>query len=348
MNGRIKLGLMGAGKVAGYGHIPAIQTVKGLELWAIYDPSETRVREMQEQFGIAQGFTDEEAFFRSGIEAVTITSPAPVHAENVIACAAHKLAVLCEKPLCANASEGRRMLRAMSKAGVPLYAAFCYRFSPVALKIRELVRQNAIGRVRSLRLIYNWDLHGKYAAGPNGGRRLQKRREERMLEGGPMVDCGTHQIDLARFWLDSRVIRYRGHGAWVDDHEAPDHLWLHLDFSNGAHAMVEISYSYHHTAKNSRSEFVYELIGSEGVIRYDREMHTFTLENGAGRQDLPFAAEKDFVGLYQEFAKALRTGKSDLLTTGDDGLEVAEIARNATDAVIESRAFVTAYTAGTL
>lgn len=65
-----------------------------------------------------------------------------------------------------------------------------------------------------------------------------------------MVDCGTHQIDLASFWLDSDVVQYDAHGAWVDDYDAPDHIWLHMDHANGAHAMVEMNYSYHHTSKN--------------------------------------------------------------------------------------------------
>jgi hypothetical protein len=35
--------------------------------------------------------------------------------------------------------------------------------------------------------------------------------------------------------------------------------------------MVEVSYSYHHTTREGRAEFLYELIGTAGVIRYDRE-----------------------------------------------------------------------------
>ena len=70
------------------------------------------------------------------------------------------------------------------------------------------------------------------------------------------------------FWgsFDLAVTRFSGHGAWVDEYQAPDHMWLHMDHANGAHTMVEMSYSYHHTSKKALSEFVYELIGTEGVI----------------------------------------------------------------------------------
>ena len=126
-----------------------------------------------------------------------------------------------------------------------------------------------------------------------------------MLEGGPMVDCGTHQIDLALFWLGSPVTRFSSHGAWVEEYQAPDHMWLHMDHANGAHTMVEMSYSYHHTSKNATSEFVYELIGTEGVIRYDRSARRFAMESVEGSQTFEFHPEKSFAGMYAEWARAL-------------------------------------------
>lgn len=337
-NNRKRIGLMGCGMVADYGHIPAILKTDGLQLEALFDPNEEALAYTKEKFGVPHAFSDMDAFFSSGIEAVTITSPATVHKLNVLAAAQYKMPVLCEKPLAMTSTEANEMITAMKLAGASLYTAFCYRFSPSALKIRELVQAGAIGDVRSLRLIYNWDLHGKYEIDEHGNRVIQQRREERMLEGGPMIDCGTHQIDLATFWLNSEVVRYSSHGAWVDDYEAPDHMWLHLDHANGAHTMVEISYSYHHTAKNNQVEFVYELIGTEGVIRYDREAKRFSMETSAGTTIFDYFPEKSFSGMYAEWARALSSGHSDLLTSAEAGMRVTEIAREATNMVIERRA----------
>ncbi|MEZ0296670.1 MAG: Gfo/Idh/MocA family protein [Candidatus Methylacidiphilales bacterium] len=332
-----KIGLMGCGVVAQYGHLPAIVQTPGLQLHALYDPFEEPLHASRKQFGAPHAFTSAEEFFASGIEAVTITSPAPFHKDNVLLAAKAGLPVLCEKPLAIDRAEADEMIAAMSAAGAPLYAAFCYRFSPSALEIRRLVKVGAIGSVKSLRLIYNWGLHGKYTTDSTGNRILQGRRVGRMLEGGPLVDCGTHQIDLAMFWLGSPIVRYSGHGAWVDDYEAPDHVWLHMDHACGAHTVVEVSYTYHHTAKQAKSEFVYELIGTRGVIRYDRQAQTFTVENDEGTQSLPFHTEKSFEGLYAEWSLSLATGTSALLTSAEDGTIVTEIARVTTDQVIASR-----------
>ena len=333
-----KIGLMGCGVIAQGRHIPAIFDTEGLELHAVFEPDEGRRARAKEDLGIPRVYADPEPFFDSGIEVVSVVSPVPSHRDNVLGAARRRLPVLCEKPLAMTAVDATRMIAAMREAGAPLFTAFCYRFSPAALRILELVRERAIGDVRSLRFVYNWGALGKYEPGPDGRPVLRSMREGRMREGGPLFDCGTHQIDLARFWLGSEVVRFTGHGAWVDDYEAPDHVWVHMEHASGAHSTVEVSYSYHHTSKKARSEFVYELIGTEGVIRYDRNRQSFTLENGQGSQSFPFHGEKNFAGMYSELARFLETGESSLLASATEGLRATEIALGATEQAMARRA----------
>lgn len=98
-----------------------------------------------------------------------------------------------------------------------------------------------------------------------------------------------------------------------------------------------MSYSYHHTSGAKTKEFVYELIGTEGVIRYDRSAKSFRTDRASGCTDFELHDEKSFDGLYAEWARALEAGHSDLLTSAEAGMRVVEITRNATDQVIRSR-----------
>ena len=160
---------------------------------------------------------------------------------------------------------------------------------------------------------------------------------DRMLEGGPMVDCGTHQIDLSRFWTGSEVVRQQAHGIWVEDFEAPDHMVLHLDHASGAHTMVEISYSFAATAKEPLSEFTYQLIGTEGLIRYERETDTFELRTPNGTERHECYPEKNFPLMYQHFSNFLHTGNAGALPSAHDGFIATHIARSATDQAIRDR-----------
>lgn len=329
-----RIGLMGCGVVADYGHIPVIQSTEGLELHAVFDPNPERLGFIAHKYGIRNAFTDEEAFFASGIDGISITSPAPVHIENVRSACRHGKHILCEKPLAMSAEECREMIDLADSANVMLFTGFDYRFSPAALKIRSLVQDGAIGKVLSLRLIYIWNCHGKFVQDPQGGMIESPRRKGRMLEGGPLVDCGVHQIDLARFWLGSEAVSWTAEGAWVDEYDAPDHVYLHIDHENGAHSMVEMSFSFCHTCQKPFNIFTYDLIGTDGVIHYDRNTEQFNMRNRQGVFEYPFAPEKNFAAMYELYRDALETGKSELLPTGWDGLMAARISRETTDALI--------------
>ncbi len=332
-----KIGILGCGMIAELGHLPALKHVAGLNPYAVYDISWNRALAMQAKFQIPHAFPTQQAFWESDIDAVVICTPAPFHLANVIEAAKHRKHVLCEKPLAMTEADIMQMIQVMDQAGLKLFTGFTYRFSGSAKEIHRLVRSGAIGEVRALRLNYLWNLHGKWSWNETGERIASPLRVGRMLEGGPMVDCGVHQIDLARWWLGSEVEWQRGIGVWVEDYQAPDHLYLHMGHACGAHTMVEMSFSYNATSREPRSHFQYELIGSDGVIRYNREEHSFELRNSHGTQWLAWHPEKNFWGMHCEFAHALSTGETRDMPTAMDGLLSTRIARLATEEAIRDR-----------
>ncbi len=340
-----KIGVMGCGVVADYGHLPALERTPGVEVQALFDPDAAGRDAAAKRFGVPVATGDPEVFFAgvdgAGLDAVLVASSAPAHAENVMACAARGLPVLCEKPLAMDDTQGLAMIDAMAAAGASLHVAFCYRFSAAALEIKRLVEAGAIGEVGALRLIYNWDCHGRYNhRDPQQG--VAPYRDGRMREGGPMVDCGTHQIDLAAWWLGRPVQAWTGHGAWTDtdaDYHCPAHIWAHLTHAPSpgsgpqgrcAHTAVEMSYGYGHTASEADSSFKYELIGSEGVIVYDRNPGRFELRNASGITHLGYHQEKDFDAMHQAWARLLETGDPGHLATAQEALTATRIALDVT------------------
>lgn len=328
---------MGCGVVADYGHIPAILDTPGLELAALMDPDPERLRFVASRFNRPPAFTDLGSFFSVGLDAVVIASPASTHLENVKAAAMHGVHVLCEKPLAMDDEESEEAIEAMEAAGKMLFTGFVYRFSPVATQIKRWVDEAVVGEIRSVRLIYLWDLHGQYEQLEDGTWVESPRWRGRMLEGGPMVDCGVHQIDLARWWLGSEVERTSVAAAWVSNYEAPDHVYVHMDHSGGAHTMVEMSFTYGHTAKEPEPHFSYHLIGTGGVIRYDRDGYVLEARTGRETIRVPGASEKNFHGMHAAFADALRTGEPGDMPSARDGLIATKLARSATDDAIRNR-----------
>ncbi|MEM6852867.1 MAG: Gfo/Idh/MocA family oxidoreductase [Planctomycetota bacterium] len=346
-----RIGVVGCGAVAAYGHLPAIAETPQLRLTALLDPDPERLAEVGRTYGLPDEAlcTEPEAFYAHKLDAVSVTSPAPAHRQNVLDAVAHGVPILCEKPLAMDRDEARDMVEAADDAGVMLAVAFCYRYSPAAQLIKRLVDESAIGDLRTLRLVFNWACHGATLDGGApcdpavaGSRAAAaQRRAGRMLEGGPMVDCGTHQIDLAQWWTGSPVAEVAGHGSWVEGFDAPDHVWAHLDHENGAHTVVEISFSYGHTTPHLPKHFRYELIGTRGVIEYDREARSLLLHNAEGEHVLPFAPEKNFAGAYACFVRSLHAGEIDPdLVDGWLAMETTRLARASTEQAIARRSAV--------
>jgi predicted dehydrogenase len=328
---------MGCGEVADFGHIPAILQTPGLELAAVYDPSPNRLQLIGDKYGIANRFGDLERFFDCKLDAVIVASPAPTHLENGIAAARHACHVLCEKPLEADEARSLRLAQEVSSEGKALFTAFCYRFSPVAQQIRSWVRDGIVGEIRALRLIYDWNLHGRYEPTANGEWIESPRWRGRMIEGGPLVDCGVHQIDLARWWLGSEITSVEAAGAWVSDYEAPDHIYCHLRHANGALTTVETSFTFGHTARDPWSIFSYHLIGTGGLLRYERDGYLVEAHTWSETIRVPGASEKNFPGMWGAFAHWLETGEKGDLATPEDGIIATKLATRATEAAIAQR-----------
>lgn len=329
---------MGCGTVADYGHAPAIRHVPSVELTAVFDPVPGQAEDFARRHAVPHAFTDQEAFFAHGLDAVVICSPAPFHRDNVVAAAAHGVHVLCEKPIAMNDEEADEMIAAMAGAGKGFAIGFVYRYAKISTQIRDWIREGVIGEVRSLRLIYCWHLHGQYRPLPDGTWVENEVWRGRMLEGGPMVDCGVHQIDLARWWTGKEVVKAEVAAAWVaSGYEAPDHIYAHLDMEGGAHAMVEMSFSYGHTALEPAPIFSYDVIGTGGVIRYDRGEWSLTARDGEGIRTGPASSEKGFVEMHQAFAEALSSGDWSGLPTPQDGRFATDIAHSLTEIAVAKR-----------
>ena len=331
------VGVCGLGVVAGYGHLPAIAAHPHLDLAAVYDPLAGRAEEVARRFGATFATGDEDAFFARDLDAVVVCSPLGAHRANVLRAAERGFHVLCEKPIAESDEVAAEMQAAMSGAGKLFAIGFVYRASHVTKTIHRWIAEGALGDVRLIRLSYLWDLHGRYSKDADGVWREDPRWRGRMLEGGPMVDCGVHFLDLARLFAASDFVEGSGNGAWLADYEAPDYVIGSLEHESGCRTVIEVGFSYGHTAKAPRDLFSYDVVGTGGTARYVRDGWILERRSGDGTLTLPGASEKDFAGMYDAFATALRTGHLGSLSSAEEARSATRWALKITRDATESR-----------
>jgi predicted dehydrogenase len=193
------------------------------------------VRAVEPEIGAAQGFcarhdlelTDNlEAVLGDGaIEAVLLATPHSLHPAQVIACAAARKQVFCEKPLALSRADAARMFRACRVAGVVLAVGHVRRFWPAMRALRETIASGELGTI----------LH---VEGHNSNENSQKilsgwRLSAAESPGGGLTGAGLHVLDAFVSLLGPARRVY----AQLNQRQAgpppQDAAVLTLDFVNG-------------------------------------------------------------------------------------------------------------------
>lgn len=103
--------------------------------------------------------------------------------------------VIVEKPMTIDALKCKVILEAEKRTGKKVTVTFNYRFVPYVTRVKELIREGAVGTV--LNVDFEWYLDTSHGAG-------YFRRWHRKLEnsGGLLVHKSTHHFDLVNWWLE--------------------------------------------------------------------------------------------------------------------------------------------------
>lgn len=153
LSGSIRVGIVGVGNWARYGHIPALRLLPDYEIVAVSSRRMDTARQIAASFGIENAFDDwRDLIMHPEVDLVVVLPPAPQHAQVVkAAIAAHK-DVYCEWPLTTTTAESMELLSLAENAGIRHVVGLQRRLGPSALYLRELLAAGYVGQVRSVRM----------------------------------------------------------------------------------------------------------------------------------------------------------------------------------------------------
>jgi len=196
----IRTGLIGCGKV-GQIHAAALRSLPESEFVAACDRSLERAQSL----GVA-AYTDVPQMLReSGVEAVCLCTPHPLHAESAIAAAQAGVHVLIEKPMAANLADCDAMLAAAKASGITLGVVSQRRLFEPVLRMKAAIDAGKIGRpVLGTMIMLSWRDEAYYASDPWRGKWSTEG-------GGVLVNQSPHQLDILQ-WLMGPIEEISG--AW--------------------------------------------------------------------------------------------------------------------------------------
>ena len=258
MNGQLRVGIAGLGRMGRRHAQNLAHRVPNAELVAVCDPRDEELTWASRELGVERRYAEYGAMLaQAEIDAVFIITPTTLHAQQIVQALRARKHVFSEKPLSLDIAECRRVeAEAALQPDLKVMIGFVRRFDESYRHAYQLIRDGAIGKplmARSHTLDQN-DPSGFFV-------------RFSATSGGMFVDMSVHDIDAARWLLGaSDVARVYATGL-VGVHEG---LREHRDIDNGVatceFASGEIATIYASRTMAHGFECATEVIGTKGRV----------------------------------------------------------------------------------
>lgn len=193
MEGKVRVGIIGTGSIS-HMHIQAYLHHPHVELCALCDINEERVKAVGEKYQIERIYTNMEEMLKlEELDAVSVCTWNSAHAPCTIAALRAGKHVLCEKPMAINSEEAINMQQEARKADKLLMIGFIKRFGDDVAVLQDYRSKGFFGDFYYAKANYL-----RRNGNPGGWFGDQKRSG-----GGPLIDLGVHIIDVSRYLMDS-------------------------------------------------------------------------------------------------------------------------------------------------
>ena len=259
---RVRIGIVGS-KFAADFHADSYRRNEHAEVVAV--AAIDNLPQFSAKWKIPSTYEDyREMLRREDIDLVSVCVPNFLHHDVVVAAARAGKHVLCEKPLATSLADAQEMIAECAKAGVKLFYAEDWVFSPALRRVEQILAEGAVGRV----------LYVKGKEVHNGTHSPFAKKKE-TCGGGCLIHLGIHPIGWVLHLLADEgrnpVIEVFGqcNGGLADnfvhkDNGGEDWALGAMKFADGRRAFVEGNY----ITVGGMDDKV-EIYGDQGLIKVD-------------------------------------------------------------------------------
>jgi UDP-N-acetyl-2-amino-2-deoxyglucuronate dehydrogenase len=233
--GRFGYAIIGCGWVAS-AHAWGVRSLEDeqVQLVAVADADASRAQALAAAFDVPYAVEDyRELLERDDVNAVSICLPDFLHLDAAVAAAAAGKHVLCEKPLALDVAAADEMIDVCGRHGVALGLVMNHRYSPDNIRVKNAIRDGALGQVLMGSVLHSSALTGD----PSGASPWRGRRG--LAAGGILSTQAIHFLDLL-LWFAGPVRAVKAWTATLVRHEQDyeDTAALALELHSGALATL--------------------------------------------------------------------------------------------------------------
>lgn len=228
---RLRIGLLGAARIAPQGIVEPAKAEARAELIAVAARDPARAARFAATYGIGRVHAGYPELLADGdVDLVYVATPPFNHAELAILALEAGKHVLVEKPFAMTAAEATRVSDAARDCGRRAFEAMHSVHHPLFRRVAELVAAGEIGRVRKVRAGFDITLD-----------RPRDFRWRARFGGGALMDLGVYPLAFVRRLLGEDFAVE--HAAAVLRGDVDQSFEARLRFADGAVAEVSASFA---------------------------------------------------------------------------------------------------------
>ncbi len=284
----------------------------GVEQLAIIEPDEQRRIAICEEANV-KGFDNLDEGLDWNADFAVICSPNHLHIDHALKAARRNCHLFVEKPLSHTKQRVSELVKEVNSRGLVSLVGCNMRFHPGPAKIKELLRQQVIGKI-----LFAQVHTGSYLPEWRTGRDYRKTYSaSAAMGGGCILDC-IHEIDLTRWYLGNvnKVFCIGEHLSSIEI-EVEDVAVLVCKHKNGALSEIHLDYVQRTYERGCH------IVGEKGSLFWDfnnAEVRWFNAEENSWKmfpQPENWQMNQMYIDEMSHFLNCLRSGKETTLPVSD-------------------------------
>ena len=191
---KLRIGIIGCGGIANGKHLPALKALPNVELVAFCDIIEERAQKAKREYGVpgSRVYTDYKKLLADKtIDVVHVCTPNRSHSFITVDALEAGKHVMCEKPMAINSAEAKKMLDAAKRTGKKLSIGYQTRQRADSRYLKKEAEDGTFGDIYFAKATAI-----RRRGVPTWGVFLNEYEQG----GGPLIDIGTHALDLT-LWI---------------------------------------------------------------------------------------------------------------------------------------------------
>jgi len=278
IDGTVNWGIIGCGDVCEVKSGPAFSKVPDSKLVAVMRRDADKAKDFAIRHGVAKYYADANELINDDqVNAIYIATPPAFHETYLEMALKAGKPVYVEKPVSINSASVQRMLSLEKKYNTKVSVAHYRRALPLFNKIKQLVQENTIGKVKMVLLK---TLQTPVSKGIN--QPVDNWRINPDISGGGLFhDLSPHQIDII-YWIFGSPKQMHVQAAnQGKQYNAPDLVMVQLAFPDEIYFNGVWNFNVSETATDDSCE----IIGDKGSIRFSFfRVSTIELMTKEGKQ----------------------------------------------------------------